>query len=65
MLQILLFEPSHHKPQKSSKLQKRRKDWVGLCPFHPAEILSLSVSFTKQMYYSFGSRTKVAEGTQP
>ena len=36
------------------KLQKKGKDYFGLCPFHNEKSPSLSVSPGKQMYYCFG-----------
>ena len=36
------------------KLQKKGRDYFGLCPFHGEKTPSFSVSYEKQMYYCFG-----------
>ena len=36
------------------KLQKKGRDYFGLCPFHNEKSPSFSVSRLKQMYYCFG-----------
>ncbi|MGI6778645.1 MAG: DNA primase [Acetivibrionales bacterium] len=36
------------------KLEKKGKDYFGLCPFHREKTPSFSVSPTKQMFYCFG-----------
>lgn len=36
------------------RLEKRGKDYWGLCPFHSEKTASFSVSQEKQMYYCFG-----------
>lgn len=36
------------------KLQKKGRDYFGLCPFHNEKSPSFSVSRVKQMYYCFG-----------
>lgn len=36
------------------KLQKKGRDYFGLCPFHNEKSPSFSVSAAKQMYYCFG-----------
>lgn len=38
-------------------LQKRGKDFVGLCPFHDEKTPSFTVSQSKQMYYCFGCQS--------